>query len=150
MEHIQINGCGCTPAEVHIPAKSIRVWWASWEWTTISPDLDSQWLSLFITHTNEIPLQDLSLYKDDELLHESLHLLGRFYSAEENLFEKATQTQVCGITCRWFMCGYCCSSYWLQLNQKVYTTEFLICFLFFVILQQSMLMRPSVKNWSIY
>lgn len=48
MEYIQINGCGCTPAEVHIPAKSIRVWWASWEWTTISPDLDSQWLSLFI------------------------------------------------------------------------------------------------------
>ena len=39
-------------------------------------------------------LQDLSLYQNDELLHESLHLLGRIYSAEENLFEKATQTQV--------------------------------------------------------
>ena len=39
-------------------------------------------------------MQDLSQYKNDELLHESLHLLGRFYSAEENLFEKAIQTQV--------------------------------------------------------
>ena len=39
-------------------------------------------------------LQDLSKYQNDELLHESLHLLGRIYSAEENLFEKATQTQV--------------------------------------------------------
>ncbi|XP_065902249.1 inositol 1,4,5-trisphosphate receptor type 2-like [Dysidea avara] len=39
-------------------------------------------------------LIDLSKYKDDELLHECLHLLGRFYSAEENLFEKAIQTQL--------------------------------------------------------
>ena len=39
-------------------------------------------------------LQDLSMYQNEELLHESLHLLGRIYSAEENLFEKATQTQV--------------------------------------------------------
>ena len=39
-------------------------------------------------------LQDLSQYQNDELLHESLHLLGRFFSAEENLFEKAIQTQV--------------------------------------------------------
>jgi len=41
-----------------------------------------------------LPLQDLSKYNNDELLHESLHLLGRFHSAEENLFEKAVQTQV--------------------------------------------------------
>ena len=39
-------------------------------------------------------LQDLSLCQNDELLHESLHLLGRIYAAEEDLFEKATQTQV--------------------------------------------------------
>jgi len=39
-------------------------------------------------------LQDLSQYDNDELLHESLHLLGRIFSAEENLFEKAIQTQV--------------------------------------------------------
>ena len=39
-------------------------------------------------------LQDLSQYQNDELLHESLHLLGRVFSAEENLFEKAIQTQV--------------------------------------------------------
>ena len=39
-------------------------------------------------------LQDLSKYQNDELLHESLHLLGRYFSAEENLFEKAIQTQV--------------------------------------------------------
>ena len=38
--------------------------------------------------------QDLSQYDNDELLHESLHLLGRIFSAEENLFEKAIQTQV--------------------------------------------------------
>ena len=39
-------------------------------------------------------LQDLSQYQNDELLHESLHLLGRTFAAEENLFEKAIQTQV--------------------------------------------------------
>ncbi|XP_065909470.1 inositol 1,4,5-trisphosphate-gated calcium channel ITPR1-like [Dysidea avara] len=39
-------------------------------------------------------LIDLSQYNNDELLHESLYLLGRFYSAEENLFEKAIQTQL--------------------------------------------------------
>ena len=38
--------------------------------------------------------QDLSRYQNDELLHESLHLLGRIYATEENLFEKATQAQV--------------------------------------------------------
>ena len=38
--------------------------------------------------------QDLSQYQNDELLHESLHLLGRIFAAEENLFEKAIQTQV--------------------------------------------------------
>ena len=34
------------------------------------------------------------MYKSDEILHEALHLLQRYYSAEENLFEKAIQTQV--------------------------------------------------------
>ena len=39
-------------------------------------------------------LQDLSLYRNDELLHESLYLLNRILSAEESLFENASQTQV--------------------------------------------------------
>ena len=39
-------------------------------------------------------LQDLSQYQNDKLLHESLHLLGKIYSVEEDLFEKATQAQV--------------------------------------------------------
>ena len=39
-------------------------------------------------------LQDLSLYQNEELLHESLHLLRKIYSVEEDLFEKATQAQV--------------------------------------------------------
>ena len=39
-------------------------------------------------------LQGLSKYHNDKLLHESLHLLGRIYTAEEELFEKATQAQV--------------------------------------------------------
>ena len=39
-------------------------------------------------------LQDLSLYQNDELLHESLYLLSKTFSAEESLFENAIQTQV--------------------------------------------------------
>ena len=36
----------------------------------------------------------MSKYKSDEILHEALQLLERYYSTEENLFEKAIQTQV--------------------------------------------------------
>ena len=59
----------------------------------------SQILIVSLCHTSMyllllIELQDLSHYQNDELLHESLHLLGRIYSAEENLFEKAIQSQV--------------------------------------------------------
>ena len=45
-------------------------------------------------HINHMYTQDLSKYESDEILHEALHLLQRYYSAEENLFEKAIQTQV--------------------------------------------------------
>ena len=56
-------------------------------------------------------LQDLSQYQNDEILHESLHLLGRFFSAEENLFEKAIQTQVIIFT---YMYATCCYSLSIQ------------------------------------
>ena len=36
----------------------------------------------------------MSRYQNDEILHEALQLLHRYHSAEENLFEKAIQTQV--------------------------------------------------------
>ena len=36
----------------------------------------------------------MSNYQNDEILYEALHLLHRYYSVEENLFEKAIQTQV--------------------------------------------------------
>ncbi|XP_065883200.1 inositol 1,4,5-trisphosphate-gated calcium channel ITPR1-like isoform X2 [Dysidea avara] len=49
-------------------------------------DCDSQELS-------EI-LIDLSQYQNEELLCESLHLLGRIYSVEEELFENASQAQL--------------------------------------------------------
>ncbi|XP_065910466.1 inositol 1,4,5-trisphosphate-gated calcium channel ITPR1-like [Dysidea avara] len=39
-------------------------------------------------------LLDLANYKSDEILTESLHLLNRYYSSEETLFQKAIQTQL--------------------------------------------------------
>ena len=51
-------------------------------------------------------LQDLCQYQNDEVLHESLHLLGRFFSAEENLFEKAIQTQVNIRICMYIYIAY--------------------------------------------
>ena len=49
---------------------------------------------MMYTYNQHYLLQDLSKYQNDELLHEALHLLNRFYSAEEHLFEKAVQAQV--------------------------------------------------------
>ena len=49
---------------------------------------------MYMNFLCDVLLQDLSKYHNDELLHESLHLLGRIYTVEEELFEKATQAQV--------------------------------------------------------
>jgi len=47
-------------------------------------------------HRHKFPelLLDLSLYHNDQLIQESLHLLNRFYSAEITLFDKAIQTEL--------------------------------------------------------
>lgn len=65
----------------------------------------------YILSIQYICSQDLSQYDNDELLHESLHLLGRIFSAEENLFEKAIQTQVSGykyLAVGFYVCMFVC------------------------------------------